>query len=97
MTASMRVFLQLISDAPLPPHHCSDGSRNQRHEQENDPAQPAQCFRIMAAGLVQIGLTLFLSGGGAYATAVPSTSVALSGSGDGVSVACGAGTSTGCG
>src|ERR1043166_7282696 len=32
------------SDPPLPPHHGSDYRRNQRHEQQNNPAEPAQIF-----------------------------------------------------
>ena len=30
------------SDATLPPHHGSDHGRNQRHEHQNNPAQPSQ-------------------------------------------------------
>src|SRR3989454_8842449 len=42
MTARMRVVLQFISNAPLPPHHGSDHGRNQRHEHQDNPAQPTQ-------------------------------------------------------
>src|SRR6266498_499416 len=42
MTASMRVVLQFMLNAPLPPHHGSDHGRNQRHEDQDNPTQPAQ-------------------------------------------------------
>src|SRR5213594_1647468 len=42
MTARMRVFLQFISNPPLPPHHGSDHGRNQRQENQKNPTQPAQ-------------------------------------------------------
>src|SRR5438552_17455658 len=40
----MRVYLQFILNPPLPPHHGSDHSVNQRDEHENNPTQPAQPF-----------------------------------------------------
>src|SRR5262249_39416936 len=46
MIARMSVFLQFMSDATLPPNNRSDGSGNQRHQEQNNPEQPAQCFRI---------------------------------------------------
>src|SRR5262249_379697 len=44
--ARMTVFLQFMSDTTLPPDDCSNGSGNQRHQDQNNPPQPAQCFRI---------------------------------------------------
>ena len=34
------------SDPPLPPHYRSDHGGNQRHEYQNNPAQPAQRFFV---------------------------------------------------
>src|SRR5215468_8810449 len=48
MIARMSVFLQFMSDATLPPDDCSNDSRNQRHQNQNDPTQPAQSFWIEA-------------------------------------------------
>src|SRR4030095_5589656 len=48
MIARMSVFLQFMSDATLPPDDCSDGSGNQRHQDQKYPPQPAQCFRVEA-------------------------------------------------
>src|ERR1043166_8354554 len=42
MIARTRVFLQLMLNAPLPPHHGSNHGWNQRHEYQNNPAQLAQ-------------------------------------------------------
>src|SRR5215831_1833445 len=46
MIARMSVFLQFMSDAALPPDEYSNGSGNQRHQEQNNPKQPAQCFWI---------------------------------------------------
>src|SRR4030095_1128026 len=48
MIARMSVFLQFMSDATLPPDKCSDGGGNQRHQDQKNPAQLAQCFRVEA-------------------------------------------------
>src|SRR6185369_1242450 len=48
MIARMSVFLQFMSDATLPPDDCSNDSGNQRHQDEKNPAQPAEPFRIEA-------------------------------------------------
>src|SRR5215813_247233 len=48
MITRMSVFLQFMSDATLPPDDCSNGSGNQRHQDQNDPEQPLQCFRVEA-------------------------------------------------
>src|SRR2546429_3621022 len=48
MIARMSVFLQFMSDATLPPDDCSNGSGNQRHQNQKNPAQSAQCFRVEA-------------------------------------------------
>src|SRR5213592_3462981 len=50
MTPRMRVYLQFISNAPLPPHHGSDQGGNQRYEHQNNPAQPAQCLFVETEG-----------------------------------------------
>src|SRR4029453_19069701 len=44
--ARMSVFFQFMSDATLPPDDCSNGSRNQRHQDQKYPPQPAQSFRV---------------------------------------------------
>src|SRR5215475_11084017 len=46
MIARMSVFLQFMSDATLPPDDCSNGSGNQRHQAQKNPAQLAQSFRV---------------------------------------------------
>src|ERR1043166_6575364 len=48
MIARMSVFLQFMSDAALPPDDCSNGSGNQWHQDQNNPAQPVQRFRVEA-------------------------------------------------
>src|SRR5436190_11354580 len=50
MTARMRVFLQFILNASLPPHYGSDQSGNERYEYQNNPAQPAQRFFVQGEG-----------------------------------------------
>src|SRR5215216_1856710 len=50
MTARMRVFLQLILNASLPPHYGSNYSRNQRYQNQNDPPQPAQRLLVQGKG-----------------------------------------------
>src|SRR6476469_1665116 len=46
MIARMSVFLQFMSDATLPPDDRSNDSGNQRHQNQKNPAQAAQPFRI---------------------------------------------------
>ena len=42
------MFLQFMSDATLPPDDCSNDSGNQRHQNQKNPAQPAQSFGVEA-------------------------------------------------
>ena len=39
-----------VLDAPLPPNHRSDHGRDQRHENQDNPAQPAQRILLKTEG-----------------------------------------------